>query len=62
MSDKHDSKQKLLRNKAHHESLAMIAKHERTPSGIESEIKDAAGNVQEELSKIRASANHAHQG
>jgi len=62
MSDKHQAKSKLLRAKAHvagqQDGHASTEKDNR----IEPEIKNAAGNVQEDLGKFRATANKAHQG
>jgi hypothetical protein len=62
MSDKHDSKQKHNRAKAHVGGSEAQPSHEAKNSQIDGEIKDAAGQVQEDLGKVRASANHAHKG
>ena len=62
MSDKHEAKQKNLRAKAHVAPQQPNSQNDKNQSHIEGEIKEAAGNVQEELGKIRASANRAHQG
>ncbi|HEY3330659.1 MAG TPA: hypothetical protein VGK19_11595 [Capsulimonadaceae bacterium] len=66
MSDKHEAKQKAMRAKAHVGVPEHHAEHQNhtqlNDEGTEGQIKESAGNVQEELSKTRASANHDHQG
>ena len=68
MSDKHEAKQKAIRAKAHVGVPEHRPEHHAKPDtnsndeGSDRDLKDRAGNVQEELSGIRASANHAHQG
>jgi hypothetical protein len=62
MSDKHEAKQKHMRAKAHIAVPETHSSHEAKSAPIDAEIKDAAGQVQEDLGKIRSSANRAHQG
>ncbi len=60
MSDKHESKQKKMRAKAHLGLADHQPKKMTDDPLIEHEIKTAAGNVQEELAATRRVAGHAH--
>jgi hypothetical protein len=62
MSDKHEAKQKKIRAKAHEGGGKMEQSFNSKDTRIDSEIRDSAGTVQEELTPFRASANHLHQG
>ena len=62
MSDKHEAKLKKMRVKAHEGGGKLDSNLNTKNSHIDTEIRDAAGTVQEELTPFRASANHLHQG
>ncbi len=61
LGDKHEAKLKKLRAKDHLHSATADRTNGTSAPGIDAEIKDAAGNVQESLAKERMSANRAHQ-
>jgi len=60
MSDKHEAKLKKIRAKGH-DGAGKVDHNHSSESRIDSEVRESAGNVQEELAPFRMSANRAHQ-